>query len=97
MDFEKEINDLKKRIDSLTQSFLQSQKNNVSITEKADDSHSQIPIMDEGIKANADGVKENDNAICDVAELSDVNSMAIDDIAEMIDDLEQRVAELEEK
>lgn len=38
---------------------------------------------------------ENDTAICDVAELSDVNSTAIDDLAELVDELMNRVSELE--
>jgi hypothetical protein len=42
------------------------------------------------------GVSENDSAICDVAELSDVNSSAIDDLAEMVDELSNRVSILEE-
>lgn len=41
-------------------------------------------------------ISENDSAICDVAELSDVNSSAIDDLAEMVDELSNRVSTLEE-
>ena len=48
-----------------------------------------------GIKNNSMGVSENDTAICDVADLSDVNSQAIDDLAEMVDELSNKVAELE--
>ena len=48
-----------------------------------------------GIGKNSTGVAENDTAICDVAELSDVNSQAIDDLAEMVDELSNKVAELE--
>ena len=47
--------------------------------------------------ASTSGISENDNAICDIADISDVNSTAIDDLAIMIDDLEQRVEALEEK
>ena len=48
-----------------------------------------------GISNNSVGVAENDSAICDVADLSDVNSQAIDDLAEMVDELSNKVAELE--
>ena len=46
-------------------------------------------------ETNTVGVSDNDIAICDVADLADTNSMAIDDLAEMVDDLSNRVAELE--
>ena len=49
------------------------------------------------IKNNSVGVMENDTAICDVAELADVNSNAIDDLAVIIDELENRVSGLEVK
>lgn len=47
------------------------------------------------INNNSVGVAENDTAICDVADLSDVNSQAIDDLAEMVDELSNKVTELE--
>ena len=107
MDYEKEINALKAQINSLQASFVQSQKNQTPIVNKAEEGYNKIPQVD----SNTQGVSENDTAICDIAELSDVNSMAIDDLAEMadtnslaiddlaemIDDLEQRVEALEEK
>lgn len=40
-------------------------------------------------------ISENDVAICDVADLSDVNSQAIDDLAELVDELSNKVAEME--
>lgn len=40
---------------------------------------------------------ENDSAICDIADLEDVNSTAIDDLAEIVDELINKVYELEEK
>lgn len=43
------------------------------------------------------GISENDSAICDVAELSDENSTALEELAMMIDDLETRVEALEGK
>jgi hypothetical protein len=49
----------------------------------------------EEIKTNTVGINENDTAVCDVAELSDVNSQAIDDLAEMVDELAQKIAEME--
>lgn len=47
----------------------------------------------EGI--HGQGISENDTAICDVADLSDVNSQAIDDLAELVDELSNKVAEME--
>lgn len=41
------------------------------------------------------GVSENDSAICDIADLEDVNSTAIDDLAEIVDELINKVYELE--
>lgn len=40
-------------------------------------------------------INENDSAICDVADLSDVNSQAIDDLAEIVDELSNKIAEME--
>ena len=48
-----------------------------------------------GIGNNTSGVAENDSAIMDIAELSDENGTAIEELAEMIDDLEERVSALE--
>lgn len=47
------------------------------------------------IDENTQGISENDGAICDVAELSDVNSQAIDDLAEMVDELSNKVDAME--
>ena len=46
---------------------------------------------------NSEGVSENDTAICDIADLSDVNSSAIDDLAVIIDELINKVYELEKQ
>ena len=46
------------------------------------------------VKEEAD---ENNDGILDVAELADENSLSIEDLAIMIDNLESRVAALEEK
>jgi len=40
-------------------------------------------------------ISENDTAICDVADLSDVNSQAIDDLAEIVDEISNKIAEME--
>ena len=44
---------------------------------------------------HGEGINENDTAICDVADLSDVNSQAIDDLAEIVDELSNKIAEME--
>ena len=107
MTIEERFTQLENKVNCLQASFIQSQKNQMPITTKAESGYNKIPQVD----SNTIGVSENDTAICDVAELSDVNSMAIDDLAEMadtnslaiddlaemIDDLEQRVEALEEK
>ena len=36
-------------------------------------------------EVNASGVSENDQAICEIAELEDTDSQAIDELAEMVD------------
>ena len=80
------VNALSKKIDS------------IKFYQDADNAGMRQTEVNQGVQidANTTGVAENDSAICDVAELSDVNSTAIDDLAEMIDDLEQRVSALEE-
>lgn len=85
------VQNLEARFDSLMESFVQSQINGTPVIAKADESFGKVPQVDE----NTAGVAENDSAICDVAELADVNSEAIDDLAEIIDELETRVSELE--
>lgn len=45
--------------------------------------------------AHGKTIGENDTAICDVADLSDVNSQAIDDLAEIVDELSNKIAEME--
>lgn len=107
MTLEERVTQLEMLFNNLQNAYIQSQRNQTSITDKTNDSYIKIPQ----INSNTQGVEENDTAICDIAELSDVNSMAIDDLAEMadtnslaiddlaemIDDLEQRVEALEEK
>ena len=107
MDYEKEINNLRIQLSNLQNAFIQFQKNQLVVNSIAESGYNKNPQVD----SNTKGITENDTAICDIAELSDVNSMAIDDLAEMadtnsvaiddlaemIDDLEQRVEALEEK
>lgn len=93
MDYEKEINELKRQLERLQNAFLQMSKNQVPVTEKADNASNKIPQVDE----NTSGVGENSAGLLDVAELSDENSTAIEDLAELIDDLEQRVEALEQE
>lgn len=45
--------------------------------------------------AHGEAIDENDTAICDVADLSDVNSQAIDDLAEIVDELSNKIAKME--
>lgn len=107
MTIDERVLQLEMQLRNLQNAFIQSQKNQNPVTAQTVESYNKIPQVD----ANTVGVSENDTAICDIAELSDVNSMAIDDLAEMadtnsvaiddlaemIDDLEQRVTALEEK
>ena len=86
MDIETRLTNL----ENLVQALI-AKVDNITFYQKADTASERI-----GISNNSTGVAENDSAICDVAELSDVNSQAIDDLAEMIDDLESRVSGLEE-
>ena len=91
MDYGYEIQVLKEEVKNLREAFLQSQMNQVPITERTDESHNKIPQVD----SNTVGVTDNDLAICDVADLADTNSMAIDDLAELVDELSNKVAEME--
>lgn len=47
------------------------------------------------ISENTFGVAENGTGILDLADLSDENSTALEEIAEMLDDHEQRISALE--
>lgn len=85
------IQELEERVDALYNSILQIQQNLNPVIDKADNASNKIPQVD----ANTIGVSDNDLAICDVADLADTNSMAIDDLAVLVDELSNRVAELE--
>ena len=107
MDYEKEINELKRQLNNLQNAVLQSAKNQVPITGKTDDAYNKIPQVDDntsGVSENSAGLldvaelsDENNSAIEDVAGLADENSTAIEDLADLVGDLEERVAALEEK
>ena len=107
MDYEKEINELKRQLANLERAYLQSCKNQVPITGKTDDAYNKIPQVNEntsGVSENSAGLldvaelsDENNSAIEDVANLADENSTAIEDLADLVGDLEERVAALEEK
>ena len=86
MDKELEI-----RIANLEKAFIQLTKNLANIT-KVDKSSIKLNVVNNTLKTD---IGENDVAICDIAELADVNSQAIDDLAEMVDELSNKVAELE--
>ena len=107
MDYEKEIKELKIQVSRLQDAVIQMSRNNVPVTEKADNASNKIPQVDEntsGVGENSAGLldvaelsDENNSAIEDVAGLADENSVAIEDLANLIGDLEERVAALEEK
>ena len=107
MDYEKEINELKRQLTNLTNAFLQSQKNQEPTIHKSEDAYNKIPQVDEnttGVSENSAGLldvaelsDENNTAIEDVAGLADENSTAIEDLGNLVGDLEERVAALEEK
>lgn len=107
MDYEKEINELKRQLANLQDSFFGYKKNNNQVVERSDDAFNKIPQVDDntsGVSENSAGLldvaelsDENNSAIEDVANLADENSTAIEDLADLVGDLEERVAALEEK
>ena len=107
MDYEKEINQLKRQLNNLQNAYLQSCKNQVPVTGRADEAYGKIPQVDDnttGVSENSAGLldiaelsDENNSAIEDIASLSDENSTAIEDLANLVGDLEERVEALEEK
>ena len=107
MDYEKEIREIKIQLANLQNAFLQSSRNQVPMTSKAESAYNKCPQVDKntmGVGENSLGLldvaelsDENSSAIEDVANLSDENSTAIEDLAALIDDLEARVEALEEK
>lgn len=92
MDFEKRLSNLEKLVNSLSKKI-----DNIKFYSDADINgcrSSEDRLLEKNTEQDT-GISENDLAICEVAEMSDVNSMAIDDIAEMLDDLESRISEME--
>lgn len=85
------IQDLEERVNALYNSVLQIQANLNPVTDKADNASNKIPQVDE----NTVGVSENDGAIMDVAELSDENATAIEELAALVDELMERIENLE--
>lgn len=93
MTLEERVNRLEAQIANLQESFIQSQRNQTPATEKIDTAYSKCPQVD----TNTAGVHENDSAICDIASLSDENSNALEELAAMIQDHEDRIETLEQK
>ena len=100
MTLEKRVEQLESRLNNLQNAFLQSQKNQIPVTAKTDDTHSKIPQIDD----NTTNIHDNSEGIFDVAELAGENSEAVYDLAEyigqfeeMINNLDERVTALEEK
>ena len=84
MTIEQRINNLESRLDSLQESFIQSQRNNVEVTAHADNGNSKVPQVD----INTLNVSDNSDGLFDVAALADENSEAIMELAEMIAEME---------
>ena len=85
MDTEKRLTILEDKVDALL--------NTLNI--KDFDNYADIASIRNTEDIHGEGISENDTAVCDVAELSDVNSQAIDDLAELVDELSNKVAEME--
>ena len=107
MTIEERVKQLEILYANLQAAFVQAQKNQVPVTERADGAYAKVPQVDEnttGVVENQAGLldvaalsDENNTAIEDLGGLTDENSTAIEDLAGLIDDLEERVAALEEK
>ena len=87
MDIYKRVENLENQLNGI----LKKIENN-KFYQDADDNAEKIRISD-----TENGVSENDSAIMDIAELSDENGTAIEELADMLDDLEERVTSLESK
>ena len=79
MDYEKEINELKRQVANLQNAFLQASRNTVPVTDRADSAYNKIPQVDD----NTSGVSENDLAICDIAAM-------LDDLEQRVEALEDK-------
>lgn len=80
MNYEEEIIKLNKRLDSLQKAFLQNNKNQVSVTDRTDQSYNKIPQVD----ANTEGVASNSEDITEtqigLAETYEETSIAITNV-----------------
>ena len=80
---EERIKALETRVDALVESLAHMQKNQTSVTVKADASSNKIPQID----ANTEGVVGNEDAVCELSELVDAS----------IAELEQAICDLSEE
>lgn len=93
MDYEKEIEELKRRLTIVENNLNASIK--IYNMDKSYNNADNNGIR-QSVSNNTSGVAENGVGLLDIASLSDENSLAIEDIAVFVDDLEQRVSALEE-
>lgn len=93
MTLEERVKQLEAQMSCMQLAFVQYQKNQVPITARTDSAYNKCPQVD----VNTAGVHENDSAICDIASLSDENSNALEELAAMIQDHEDRIEALEQK
>lgn len=82
MDYAYEITKIKKQLDILNKSLLQSQRNNVPVTAKADAASAKVPQVD----ANTEGVEQNSGDIITTQE----------GLAETYEEMNSSVIEVEE-
>lgn len=87
--------ELTKRLKALEQAFFASRNREVSNTYTSEDAKNNIDNTKPQVDNNTVGVAENDGAIMDVAELSDENATAIEELAALVDELMERVEALE--
>lgn len=84
MTIEQRLSNIESRLDSLQESFIQSQRNAVEVTAKADNGNSKVPQVD----INTLNISDNSDGLFDVAALADENSEAIMELAQMISEME---------
>ena len=73
MSLEERVRDLEFKLDNLQSSFLQSQKNQIPLTGKTDDSYNKIPQINEnteGIEQNADDILVTQEGVAEAYELT---------------------------
>ncbi len=77
MDYEKEILDLRKEMDSLQKSFLQMSRNNVKPISQAADAANKIPQVDENttnIQTNSDDILTTQEGLAQTYEETQTNA-----------------------